>query len=402
MCAKNSNTAQMFIHTPTPDQAFETVLPKPEFDAAVAEIVTWEGYAPTSCNNLSAMAVDLNLGAIHYKDESSRFGLGSFKALGGAYAAAKLLHRELSKAGHDVSLSDITVGRARNLCAKVTLVSATDGNHGRSLAWGAGRFGAACRIYIHKEVSEGRALAMEELGATVIRIDGDYDASVHLARDEAEANGWFVISDTSWEGYRETPGHVMAGYGVMMDELQGQLAEAPTHLFVQGGVGGLAAAVAARARQNWGETTPKIVVVEPDLAACLYASGQTGVRTSVALEEETLMAGLSCGEPSEMAWEILNEETTAFMTVPESQVAPIMRLLAYPQGQDQAITAGESAIAGLAGVHAAAQQDEWRKALELGRESRVLVIGTEGATDPAIYNRLVGLAPCAEKQMEGA
>lgn len=350
------------------------------------EITAWQGYAPTPLVDLAGLARQIDVGAIHYKDEGPRFGLGSFKALGGAYAALRVLARELSRRlGRAVPLAEIRQGRHRDGCARITLVSATDGNHGRSLAWGCQRFGARCRIYIHAEVSEGRAAAMRELGADVVRIAGDYDASVRLARDEAEANGWFVVSDTSWDGYTEPPRDVMAGYGVMTREICAALRSPPTHVFVQGGVGGLAAAVAAGLRQHYGGDAPRVVIVEPDRAACLFESAVAGRPTPVAIAAETIMAGLSCGEPSELAWQILREEAGDFLTIPDALVAPTVRLLARSAFADPAVEAGESAVAGLAALIAARQSAALSAALGLDAGSRVLAIGSEGVTDPAIF-----------------
>ena len=366
------------------------VLPAAGFAGAAAEIAGWEGYAPTPLLALDALAGALGLAKVLYKDEGPRFGLGSFKALGGAYAALRVLQREVSRAlGRPVAPADIREGRHAALASRITLVTATDGNHGRALAWGCQRFGAPCRIYIHAEVSEARAEAMRALGAEVVRIDGNYDDSVALAREEAEANGWFAVSDTSWPGYTEVPRDVMAGYGVMAREVCGVLDRPPTHAFLQAGVGGLAAAVAAGLRQHWGGESPRIVVVEPELAACLFASARAGGRTDIRIEEETLMAGLSCGEPSGLAWEVLAEEAGDFLTVPESFVGPAMRLLARPLGGDPEIEAGESAVAGLAALVAAARNGAMRGALGLDADSRVLLVGSEGATDPASYAALV-------------
>jgi diaminopropionate ammonia-lyase len=298
----------------------------------------------------------------------------------------RVLGRELScRLGCDVTARDIRIGRYAGDCAQITLVSATDGNHGRSLAWGCQRFGSPCRIYFHSEVSEGRAQAMSELGAQVIRIEGDYDASVTLARKEADENGWFVVSDTSWEGYTEPPRDVMAGYGVMTHEACEALDQAPTHVFLQGGVGGLAASVAAGLRQYWGAQSPRVIVVEPELAACLFESACRGQPTSVKIVEETIMAGLSCGEPSEMAWEILREETSDFLTIADAIVAPTVRLLARPLATDPVIEAGESAVAGLAALIAARHSAKLSATLGLDNTSRVLLIGSEGVTDPAFF-----------------
>lgn len=366
------------------------VLTKEDFTQAVAEISSWEGYQATPLHRLGRLAEELSLGGIYYKDEAPRFGLGSFKALGGAYAGGRVLQRELKRrTGRDVALADIRSGAERDAVADITLVTATDGNHGRSLAWGAQNYGAKCQIYIHREVSEGRAEAMRVYGANVVRVDGDYDQSVRIAREEAEANGWFVVSDTSWDGYVQPPKDVMAGYGVIAHEIGQALPQAPSHVFVQGGVGGLAAAVCAGLRQLWGDQYPRIVVVEPDLADCLYQSAKNGQVTAVNIQEETAMAGLSCGEPSRIAWEILQEEASDFMTIPESLVAQTMRLLGRPLRDDPEIVAGESAIAGLAGLICAALSSELREKLGLNETSRPLVIGTEGATDLEIYNRLM-------------
>ncbi|MDE0406706.1 MAG: diaminopropionate ammonia-lyase [Alphaproteobacteria bacterium] len=371
--------------------AASRVLTAAGFAEAAAEIAAWEGYAPTPLLELDGLAGALGLAGVLYKEEGSRFGLGSFKALGGAYAALLVLRREISDAlGRPVSTAEVREGRHAGLASRITLVTATDGNHGRSLAWGCRRFGAACRIYIHAGVSEARAGAMRALGAEVIRIDGNYDDSVRLSREEAEANGWFAVSDTSWPGYTEVPRDVMAGYGVMVKEVSDALDRPPTHAFLQAGVGGLAAAVAAGLRQHWGGASPRIVVVEPELAACLFESARAGGMTDIRIEEETLMAGLSCGEPSALAWEVLAEEAGDFLTVPESFVGPAMRLLARPRGSDPEIEAGESAVAGLAALIAAARSDTLRPALGLDGESRVLLIGSEGATDPESYAAIMG------------
>ncbi len=386
------NPAQ--VRCTSPDRATgdaaATVLSPQNFSDAVAEIATWDGYAPTPLYSLPALAQNLGLKDVFYKDEGPRFGLGSFKALGGAYAAGRVLQRELEKrTGNPVSLADIRDGRYRDAAAEITLVSATDGNHGRSLAWGAQRYGAACRIYIHRDVSLNREAAIGAFGATVIRIDGDYDESVRLAREDAEKNGWFVVSDTSWEGYTEPPRDVMAGYGVIAHEVAADHPEAPTHVFVQGGVGGLAAAVAASMRQHWGGDSPRVIVVEPELADCLFNSAQAGRISPVQIEEETMMAGLSCGEPSPLAWSILREEASHFLTIPESFVAPAMRLAAHPGEGDPAIVAGECSAAGLSALIAVMQSDTLKAELSFNDDSIPLLIGTEGASDPEIYRRLI-------------
>ncbi|MEP3246394.1 MAG: diaminopropionate ammonia-lyase [Sneathiella sp.] len=382
-------------YKPAVGTAYRDVLTPQNFEEAAEEIKTWPGYAPTPLYSLKGLALALSIKGILYKHEGPRFGLGSFKALGGAYAALRILRNEIAQrraqSGRtdDVTLEDIRNGRFTEEAASITLVSATDGNHGRSLAWGCRRFGAPCRIYIHAEVSEGRAETMRALGATVIRIEGDYDASVRLARLEAEKNGWFVVSDTSWEGYSEPPRDVMAGYGVMVEEMVNTLETPPTHVFLQGGVGGLAASVSAAFRQHWKEESPRVVIVEPDRAACLFESAKAGEARAVTIERETIMAGLSCGEPSDMAWSILSEEARDFVTISDDVVSPAVRLLVNPLGSDPVIEAGESAVAGLAAAIMIARQKTLRDTLGLDENSVILSIGSEGITDPEIHAKML-------------
>jgi diaminopropionate ammonia-lyase len=375
---------------PSFDQSAYSVITAQDFGDAAAEIMQWDDYAPTPFYSLSGLAEDIGISAIQYKHEGPRFRLGSFKALGGAYAAQKLLGQELGKrVGTDVSLADVRNGAWAGEAAGITLVSATDGNHGRSLAWGCHRFGASCRIYIHANVSPGREQAMRDLGAEVVRINGDYDESVVRCRQDAEANGWFVVSDTSWPGYTETPRDVLAGYGVMLREVYEQANKPPTHVFVQGGVGGLAAATAAALRQLWAAESPRVVVVEPALAACLFESARQGRPVAVDIEAETIMAGLSCGEPSPLAWEVLKSEVSDFLVIGDELIPPAIRRLARPPGSDPVIEAGESAVAGLAALIEAAGSADLRGKLSLDAESRVLLIGSEGVTDPDIFAEIM-------------
>lgn len=375
---------------PITGDAAERVLSRKGFDTAEAEITAWDGYAPTPLHHLDALARHIGIDQVLYKDEGPRFGLASFKALGGAYAALRVLQRQISeRTGVTVSLADIRQGKHRDACAGITLVSATDGNHGRSLAWGCQKFGAPCRIYIHAEVSEGRAQIMRDFGADVIRITGDYDASVALAKTEADENGWFVVSDTSWDGYTEPPRDVMAGYGVLTREICRTVDRAPTHVFLQGGVGGMAAGIIAALVQHWGDVAPRVVIVEPDLAACLYESARQGTATTVAIAKETIMAGLSCGEPSPLAWEILEQEASDYLTIPDTLIPPTVRLLARPLPGDPAIEAGESAVAGLSALIAAMADPALANRLGLDAASRVLLIGSEGITDPEIYAKIM-------------
>ena len=342
------------------------VLPASGYRRAKAEITSWSSYAPTPLRGLEDLARDAGVAVLRLKNEAGRFGLGSFKALGGAYAVAGVLASELSRRGvaRAASSTELASGRYRDVTEAVTVTSATDGNHGRSVAWGAQRFHCRCVIFVHAGVSRGRVDAIAHYGAEVRRVDGTYDDAVRETTRLAEAHGWFVVSDTSWPGYTEIPREVMQGYRLMADEAADQWTGAPpTHVFIQGGVGGVAAAVSVQTRARF-HPAPAVVVVEPDHAACLLASAELGEPTAIPGDLDTLMAGLACGEPSLLA---------------------CMRLLA-----DRGIVAGESGVAGLAGFLLGAADPAARETLGLDSSTRVLLFSTEGATDPALYQRLVG------------
>lgn len=358
-------------------------------DGALAEaretIASWPGYGETALHDLAGLAGELGVGSIHYKDESTRFGLRSFKALGGAYAVARLLAQQVG-----CSLSEIVERKHDEAVSRITVCCATDGNHGRSVAWGAQRFGARCVIFIHATVSEGRKTAIEAYGAAVRRYAGNYDDSVREAQETATREGWFVVSDTSYPGYMEVPRDVMQGYEVMASEAFEVMTEAPTHIFLQTGVGGMAAAIAACAKRRWGSARPVIVLVDPDQSACWVDTYAAGTPTAVEGDLDTLMAGLACGEISALAWEILQDHGDAAMAVTDDAAIEMMRRLAKPTNGDLAVVAGESAVAGLAGLAAAMQSDPMQDALALNAASRVLVFGTEGDTDPELYVELIG------------
>jgi diaminopropionate ammonia-lyase len=337
---------------------------------------------------LPGLAAELGVGALHYKDESLRFGLGSFKALGGAYAVARVILRRAEAVGAPLSMADLAAGRAD--VGDLTVCCATDGNHGRSVAWGARTFGCRCVIFIHATVSEGRKRAIEAYGAEVRRTAGNYDDSVREAEATARREGWVVVSDTSYPGYTDIPRDVMQGYELMAAEAFDALPEPPTHVFLQTGVGGMAAAVAAQAKRRWGADRPTIVLADPDRSACWFDSIRAGRPVAVEGELDTLMAGLACGEVSLLAWEILKDHADAVMAIPDPAAVEMMRRLARPVAGDPPLVAGESAVAGLAALALAMQDETAVDALGLGRGARVLVFGTEGDTDPELYRKLVG------------
>ncbi len=369
----------------------DAILNDAAYAAARDTITSWPGYAPTPLVPLPGLSAEIGVESIHFKDEGGRFGLGSFKALGGAYAVARLLQRQIeAKLGHPVPMSEITSGKQADLASDITVCCATDGNHGRSVAWGAQSFGCRCVIFIHATVSEGRKAAIEAYGAEVRRCEGNYDDSVREAQACASREGWFVVSDTSYEGYMDIPKDVMQGYELMGAEALDEMDEKPTHIFLQTGVGGMAAAVAAQAKRRWGDDRPTIVLADPDRSACWVDSYRAGAPTVVEGDLDTLMAGLACGEVSALAWEILKDHGDAAMALGDDAAIAAMRRLARPTSGDTPIAAGESAVAGIAALVAAMGDDQARRALDLNAQSRVLVFGTEGDTDPELFERIVG------------
>ena len=357
--------------------------------AAHDTIAAWPGYAPTPLVELPGQARKLGVGRIRLKHEGKRFTLRSFKALGGAYGVMRILERETGAV-----IDDIMAGKVKDRVANVTVCCATDGNHGRAVAWGAQLAGARCVIYLHAHVSQGREDAIAAYGAEIVRVTGSYDDSVRQAAEDAKANGWIVVSDTSWPGYEEIPAWVKQGYTVIMAEAMEQMGdERPSHLFVQAGVGGLAAAAIAPLWEDWGKDRPLSVVVEPHEADCVYQSAVQGRLAEGLGSLDTVMACLSAGEASPLAWQILATGADAFVTIEDSFANRAMRLLAEGSGNDPRLVVGESGASGVAALIAACENAAARRALGLGPDADVLLIASEGATDPAIYAEIVGKMP---------
>jgi diaminopropionate ammonia-lyase len=362
------------------------------FAQARDEIAAWPGFAPTPLVDLPGLAAAAGLARVAIKDEGGRFGLGSFKALGGAYAVLRRLKERVARdTGAEPSTADILSGRYADTARAMTVCCATDGNHGRSVAWGASMFGLNCAIYLHEHVSGARERAITRFGAETRRVEGTYDDSVHEAAADAARNGWTVVSDTSYEGYTDIPRDVMAGYAVMAAEALDQWGpEPPSHVFVQAGVGGLAAAVCGHYWERLGPERPRFVVVEPERAACLFESVRTGRAAAIDGDLDTVMAGLAAGETSLVAWDILDTGADDYLTVPDATAGEGMRLLADGVDGDPPLVAGESAVAGLAGLLAARTRPETAAALGLDGTARVLLFLSEGDTDAQVYERIVG------------
>ncbi|WP_233848927.1 diaminopropionate ammonia-lyase [Paraburkholderia sp. HD33-4] len=344
--------------------------------------------------DLPDAAETVGIAQLCLKDESVRSPLGSFKALGAPVALMRLIARLWgSEASFDPRV--LINGGYSGLLEGLTVISATDGNHGKSLAAAAQAIGCRCVIVLHANVSVEREKSIAAYDAEIIRISGNYDESVEHAAHLAQTNGWHVVSDTSYEGYEEIPRDVMQGYGVIPDEVVAQLESSPskapfTHVFLQGGVGGLAAGIATYLWEHYGVQRPTFIVVEPQQADCLYQSAIKGYATTATGSVDSVMAGLACGETSPLAWKFLQPCVDYFMTISDDDAVKAMQTLARGTERDAPLVVGESGAAGFAGLTLLARNPEQARAVGLTPESRVLVISTEGATAPNTYSELVG------------
>lgn len=360
--------------------------------AAKAEITGWPGYTVTPLVSLPGLARAAGVARLDYKDEAHRFALASFKALGGAYAVLRMLQDELAQDGIAVTAQDLINGSYRDRVAGVTVCCATDGNHGRSVAWGAKMFGCACRIYIHENVSADREAAIADFGAVMVRLPGDYDASVRAAARDAQAHGWHLVADTNAGGGSDVvPRLVMQGYTLIVDEMIGQLAETPTHVFVPAGVGGLAAAIAGRWAKVAGAARPRMVVVEPQVADCVFRALRDGTPRAVEGDVNSFMACLSAGEVSPAAWPILKAVVDDAVAIADDTAIDMMIGLAHGRWGDTPLVSGESGCASVATVLALAGDPGLRAALGLTPASRVVCIGSEGATAPDLWASVTGM-----------
>lgn len=352
--------------------------------------------AETPLVALPNLAREIGVACIHVKDEGQRLGLGSFKALGGSYAVIRLVLEEAGRRlGRPVDVSELHSPEVAAVAGTMTVACATDGNHGRSVAQGAQLVGARAAIFVHAGVSDARVAAIGRFGAEMIRVEGTYDDSVRQAARIAAERGWTIVSDTSWPGYERIPGLVMQGYTAIILEALRRLPDPPTHVFVQSGVGGIAAAVAGHLAIVLGDKRPIFTVVDPGRAACIAESAKAGHLVTIPHGEPTVMAMLECYEPSLVAWRILSRVADAFMTVDEDDATDVMKRLARPISGDPAVVAGESGGVGLAGLIRAMANPKIKSELGLGSSSRIFVINTEGATDPAKYQEIVGMSPAA-------
>jgi diaminopropionate ammonia-lyase len=342
-------------------------LPERFIDEAIQSISSWETYSPTPLLKLNKLNEVLKFKEIYYKDEDKRFNLKSFKALGGAFAVNKISNEK----------KDIIVA------------TATAGNHGRSVAWGAQRLGLKCKIFISDNVSESRAIAMKNLDAEVIRVKGNYDDSLKECIKQSKKNNWEIIQDVSWKNYEKIPQLIMAGYTIMIKEIFDQIEDdSITHVFLQAGVGGMAASMIA-GFAKFSKNVPKFIIVEPESADCVFRSIKNNKPTRVNIKKETLMGGMSCGNVSTVAWKILQNSANYCLTISDEAISSAVALLAESRLSDQKIIAGECAVPGVIALISAFNNKDYLNKLELNSDSKILLFGCEGLTDKEMYQKLL-------------
>ena len=348
-------------------------------------------YAPTPLISLPGVAEQLGLGEVWIKDETQRLGIGSFKGLGGAYAVLKLAMTYVGKrTGRAILPAELLEPGVRSLISELTFSCASDGNHGRSVSAGARLIGARAVVFLHEGVTDERAAHITRLGATIVRVAGDYHDSVEAAAKAASQDGWIAVPDTVGPGEDDTAcTFVVQGYAVLIDEIVAAIAgqRLPfTHVLVQAGVGGLAASVFGhgRSRELFGPDT-HLWIVEPERSACLYESARADTPVRLPPGPPTNMSMLECQSPSLMVWPLINAMATGFLTVSDEEAGEAVRLLDRGASGDPRLRVGESGAAGLAGLIRAAENED-RARLALDRSSKVLLFATEGPTDLSVWS----------------
>ena len=346
-----------------------SVLPKHDIDEAYKIISRWDNYSPTPLISLNKLSEKLKLNKIFYKDESKRFHLKSFKALGGSYAVEK-----------------VTKGNK-----EIVISTATAGNHGRSVAWGSKKLGLKCKIFISEYVSESRAEVMRNFGADVIRVKGNYENSLNECIKQSNQNNWQIVQDVAWQDYKLIPKLTMAGYSVMMKEISEQINNQQiSHVILQAGVGGMAAAMVAGIARYLNHV-PKIIIVEPESAACVLESIKTGKIEKISIEKESLMGGMSCGEVSLVPWQILKNSVSHCVTVSDDYISKTVKFLANCEFSDEKIIGGECSTPGIISLVGLCNDVKIRKNINLNEDSNVLLFGCEGDADEELYQKLLNL-----------
>lgn len=353
-------------------------------------------YQITPLAELNNLADELGVAGIYVKDESYRFGLNAFKVLGGSYAIGRYIAEKVNLGDGPLTYEKLTDGTVKKKLGELTFVTATDGNHGRGVAWTARRLGQKSVVYMPKGSTAERLKNIRELGADASITELNYDDAVRLAKEKGEKNGWIVVQDTSWEGYEKIPGWIMEGYTTMAYEAFKQLEDKkPTHIFLQAGVGAMSGAIAGFFADIYGDRErPLVTIVEPDKADCLFRTAKAGDGKlhPVKSDMDTIMAGLACGEPCPLGWEILKDHADYFISMPDWVAAEGMRVLGNPVGNDRKVISGESGAATMGFVAEILRKERYRplkEKLGLDETSRILCFSTEGDTDKANYKQIV-------------
>lgn len=370
-----------------------------EVESARAFHKSFPQYQETPLVALNDLAKKLNLGGLYIKDESYRFGLNAFKVLGGSYAMGRYIAQKLGRDISTLGYDELTSDAVRKELGEITFYTTTDGNHGRGVAWAANKLRQKSVVHMPKGSAQTRLENIQKEGARADILDMNYDDAVRLTAKESAADpGSIVVQDTAWEGYEEIPGWIMEGYGTMAleasEQLQSYNVDRPTHVFVQAGVGSLAGAVQGYFANKYPDNCPITVVVEADAADCLYRSAvkNDGSAVMVGGDLETIMAGLACGEPNTISFEILRNWTSCFVSAPNWIAAKGMRTLGNPIGEDKKVVSGESGACTLGLIAAIMEREELKElkeALKLDENSKILLFSTEGDTDPDKYREIV-------------
>ncbi|MBW1659865.1 MAG: diaminopropionate ammonia-lyase [Deltaproteobacteria bacterium] len=375
-----------------------TFLSRQEAETARAYHQSFSQYVPTPLTELPNLARVLKVGRIFVKDESYRFGLNAFKVLGASYAIGRYLAEKLGKDISEVSFDMLRSPEVQQQLGQITFTTATDGNHGRAVAWAAQQLGHKAVIYMPKGSDPARLANIRAHGAEATITDLNYDDAVRLSYKMAQEHGWVIVQDTAWEGYEDIPTWIMQGYATLalesLEQLRAQGIDRPTHLFLQAGVGSYAGGVLGFLTSELGENRPITTIVEPDQADCIFRSAQAGdgAPHKVGGDLNTLMAGLACGEPNTISWKILRDYAHGYISCPDWVAANGMRILAAPVRGDSSIVSGESGAVTtgiLEYIMNHSEGDSIRKALHLDENSTVLLISTEGDTSPKTYREIV-------------
>ena len=362
-------------------------------DEAINYHKSFKEYSETKLYCLKNYSKKIGVKNVFVKDESSRFGLNAFKVLGASFAIGKYIGKMVNKDISEISSNYLKSGKWKDKLGNITLVSTTDGNHGRGVAWTAKQLNVPCRIYMPKGSTENRLRNITDLGAYGEITEYNYDDTVRMVNDLAKENGWTIVQDTAWKGYEDIPKWIMKGYSTLAKEVIKQIGDnIPTHIFLQAGVGAFAGVMASVFTETYVEKAPKIIIVEPHNAACFYESAVNNKCTAVSGDLKTIMCGLACGEPNPIGYEILSKYSDVFLSVSDEMTKRGMRLLNKPLKEDTKIISGESGAVGMGvldEIMTNSDYDELKKFLELNENSNVLIISTEGNTDPDVYKSII-------------